>query len=447
MASDVVMPRLGWTMETGRVVEWMRRDGEQVAEGDVIFSVESDKSVVDVEALDSGVLRIPEGSVAGLEVPVGATIAFITKPGEEPPAWQAVGSMAPAAAPDPEPVAVVPAAPAPTGGGGVGGAISPRALRVARELGIDPATVTGTGAGGRIREADIRAAAAAGGSSTGAYRAAPAVRKLAQEAGVDLGTVASSGIAGRILPADVRQAASRAGIPAGGVTTPMSITRRAIADRMTETARTVVPVTLTTEVDATELVRLRETMRRDLAGTNLPLPSFNDLVARIVALALLEHPALNASMQGDAIVEHGAVHIGVAVDTERGLLAPVIRDAHLKSVHQIAAESAGLIERTRGGNAPMDDLRGSTFTISNLGMFGIDAFTPVINLPEAAILGLGRIVAKPVVVDEASETVEIRRMMVLSLTFDHRVVDGAPAARFLKSVGGMIEAPLVPLTR
>ena len=156
---------------------------------------------------------------------------------------------------------------------------------------------------------------------------------------------------------------------------------------------------------------------------------------------------MNASLVGDRIVYHDAVHVAVAVDTERGLLAPVVRDAHRKSLHQIAAESAGLIARARAGTASPDDLGGGTFTVSNLGMYDIDAFTPIVNLPECAVLGLGRVVPRPVVVDEETDTIAVRRMLSLSLSFDHRVVDGAPAARFLQRLKGMVERPYVWLTR
>jgi pyruvate dehydrogenase E2 component (dihydrolipoamide acetyltransferase) len=223
--------------------------------------------------------------------------------------------------------------------------------------------------------------------------------------------------------------------------------RRIIGERMARSAHTVAPVTLTTEADATALVRLRAEIADALAGGDAPVPSYNDLFARLVAVALREFPDLNASLTDGGIVRHDAVHIGIAVDTERGLLVPVIRDAHAKSIQTIAAESAQLIGQARAGKAARDALLGGTFTITNLGMYGIDAFTPIINLPECAILGIGRIVARPVVVDEEAETVAVRKMIALSLTFDHRVVDGAPAARFLKRVTQFVEQPLVWLTR
>jgi pyruvate dehydrogenase E2 component (dihydrolipoamide acetyltransferase) len=170
------------------------------------------------------------------------------------------------------------------------------------------------------------------------------------------------------------------------------------------------------------------------------------LLARLVALVLQEHPALNRSLAGETIIQHEAVHMGIAVDTEQGLLVPVVRDVHLKSIQRIAAESAELIARARAGKSKADDLGGSTFTITNLGMYDIDAFTPIINLPDCAILGLGRIVARQVVVDEDAGTVAIRKMLALSMTFDHRVVDGAPAARFLQQVKRWIEQPYAWVT-
>jgi len=227
----------------------------------------------------------------------------------------------------------------------------------------------------------------------------------------------------------------------------MTGARRLIATRLSESARTTVPVTLTTEADATRLVALRAEIAADLAGAALPVPTYTDLLARLTAVALTEHPQLNASLDGEAIVQHAAVHLGLAVDTERGLLVPVLRDAERKSLRQIAAESARLIAAARDGSIGPDDLRGSTFTITNLGMYEIDAFTPVINLPECAILGVGRIAARPVVVDEAAGTFAVRKLVTLSLTFDHRLVDGAPAARFLQRVKHLIERPTLWLTQ
>ena len=227
-------------------------------------------------------------------------------------------------------------------------------------------------------------------------------------------------------------------LTSAGAVLPITTVRRTIADRMATSAHTVAPVTLTTEADATELVRLRKQLKDD---GGQPAPSYNDLLAKLSAQALLEHPMVNARFEGDAIVQSTTANLGVAVDTDRGLLVPVLRDVQTKSLRQIARESAALIEKARTGRVTVDELQGGTFTITNLGMYEIDAFTPIINLPECAILGVGRIVPKQVVVDAEAERVAIRQMMFLSLTFDHRLVDGAPAARFLQRVKQFVEKP------
>jgi pyruvate dehydrogenase E2 component (dihydrolipoamide acetyltransferase) len=252
--------------------------------------------------------------------------------------------------------------------------------------------------------------------------------------------------------------------------------RQLTADRMAQSARTVAPVTLTTEANATALVRLREQAvaersaagvargyhapghdapghdapGHDAPGHNAPghiVPGYTDLLVKIVALALTEHPGLNAELTESGIVQHPDVHIAIAVDTEAGLLAPVVRDAQTRSVASIAVESARLINAARTQTLRPADLAGATFTITNLGMYDVDAFTPIVNLPQCAILGIGRIVAKPVVVDDTTDQVAVQRMLSLSLTFDHRLVDGAPAARFLQRIKHLVERPTLWLFR
>jgi pyruvate dehydrogenase E2 component (dihydrolipoamide acetyltransferase) len=254
--------------------------------------------------------------------------------------------------------------------------------------------------------------------------ATPRARRAAKALGVDWRTLPGSGRGGRVLERDVQGVAP---------TEQLHGVRRVTAERVTLSARTVVPVTLTTDADATSLWRLRQEVEPDGA------PSYTDLLVKIVALALTEHPALNA--------DHAEVHIAVAVDTPRGLVAPVVRDAATRSVNAIASETRRLVDAAREGRLSAQDLEGATFTISNLGMYEIDAFTPVVNVPQCAILGVGRVVARPVVTDEASERVEVRRMLALSLTFDHRLVDGAPAARFLQRVKQLVERPTLWLFR
>jgi pyruvate dehydrogenase E2 component (dihydrolipoamide acetyltransferase) len=425
VAIEIVMPRLGWNMEVGTVVEWLKHDGDRVNAGEFVFLVEGDKSVSEVEALDSGILRIPDNNLRlGEELPVGTPLAYLVQEGEE--IGSSPASPADAAADTPASGATalsvgsagVPASPVP-GGRTRGPVASPRAIRVATALGVDWRTLTGTGRTGRIVEQDVRAA----------YERTIAVPAPAP-------VVAPQAI----VSSDAATAPQRE-------VTPLSQVRRITAERMASSAHSAAPVTLTTEADATALVRLRAELAEGLSGTAGSVPTYNDFFVKLVAAALGDFPDLNSSLVDGGIVRHESAHIGIAVDTERGLLVPIVRDAQAKSVQAIAAETAMLIAQARAGNAPHDALHGGTFTLTNLGMYEIDAFTPIINLPECAILGIGRIVPRPVVTDEVTEAVVVRKMMALSLTFDHRVVDGAPAARFLQRIKRNVEQPLVWLTR
>lgn len=437
-------------METGRVVEWLKQDGDRVEAGELIFAVESDKAITEVEALDSGILRIPPGAELGVEVPVGAVLAYIVAEGEPAPfelegasVASPVRTMAGATLSAP-PLA----APGPRSARNGQPAISPRARRAAERLGIDWITLTGSGSTGRIRERDILAAAAAHIPKPTETRAAPTVRRLADQLGVDLARVEPSLPSGRIRRADLLAALPEDTAAEEPVRMEhRDVLRQVIAERLSQVARAVVPVTLTTDADVTELVRIREQLKVELEDTRERVPSYTDLAIRLCALALRRHPDLNASFLSDRVVRHDAIHLGIAVDTDRGLMVPVIRNADRQSLMEIAALSARLIDAARAGTIAADDLRGGTFTVTNLGMYGIDAFTPVINLPECAILGLGRIVARPVVIDELHGTIAARKMMALSLTFDHRVVDGAPAARFLQDLKRMMERPYLWLLR
>ena len=296
------------------------------------------------------------------------------------------------------------------------------------------ALVAGSGPNGRIIESDIVAYLAS------VPKVTPVAQRVAEQLGVDLRAVTGTGPGGRVTRADVEEAAAPvAPVPAADV--PMSGVRAVIARRMHAAHDETAPVTLTMEVDATEFVALRERLKATLAdelGFNI---GYNDLLIKIVAHALHELPYMNVQLDKEAgvICQSGGVHIALAVDTERGLLVPVVRDTDRKGMVEIAQELRQVIERARAGRALPDELSGSTFTITNLGMLEIDAFTPIINLPEAAILGVGRIKDRPAVVDGK---VVVRKMMWLSLTFDHRLVDGAPAGRFLQYVKNLIENPL-----
>jgi len=267
----------------------------------------------------------------------------------------------------------------------------------------------------------------------------PVAKRVAEEAGIDWRTLAGAGPSGRITREDVEAAVAQISNNQSPITNLQSPTlpftgiRSLIAERMARSHTQTAPVTLTAEADATALVGLRQDLQAD--GVEV---SYNDLLFVILAKALAEHPRLNASLAADGIQLWRRIDIGLAVDTDRGLLAPVVRDVAGKGLAQIAAETKALAERARAGQCTPDELRGGTFTLTNLGMFGVDAFTPIINLPETAILGLGRIKTQPV---WAGDHVEPRQMVWLSLTFDHRLVDGGPAARFLQRLVQLVEKP------
>ncbi len=481
MPFEIVMPRLGWNMESGSLGQWLKANGDTVEAGELLFTVEGDKATQEVEALESGTLYISANAPPpGKEVPVGTVLGYLLGPGEAPPdvpqknsgTVPAGQTLSMAAAPD------VPIAGPQRGQGTREPAISPRARRVAGELGLDwiaaarHGRLRGTGRTGRIREADVRAATRLGIGGPAALTAPPAAasplaRRLAAELGIDISTLAVQMPGRRIERADIEREAERlrsgAATPAiataepsrlplpVGAPPPVSGIRKAIAERLATSAHTTAAVTLTTEADATELIRLRSQLKSD---GRQPVPSYTDLLIKLAAVALAEFPLLNTRFEGETIVQSAAAHIGLAVDTERGLLVPVVRDAGTRSLRNIATETHALIQKTRAGRVTADELRGGTFTITNLGMYDIDGFTPIINLPECAILGVGRIVPKQVVqatLDEiptladmpesAASRVVIRGMMFLSLTFDHRLVDGAPAARFLQRIKQFVEKP------
>jgi pyruvate dehydrogenase E2 component (dihydrolipoamide acetyltransferase) len=455
MAFEVAMPRLGWATEAGRIIEWVKQEGDQVEVGDILFVAEGDKAAQEVEALDSGILRFgPEGSRVDEEVPVGTVLGFLLQPGEdlesvlsaEPvPAQQVTPVVQPELTEVPAPAATIPEPGAPTRKP----AVSPRAKRVAAELGVEWTQLQGSGRTGRIVERDVRRAAEITAKRT-KIRATPVAQKLAAAEGIDLAALSAPEPHSKIRREDVQAAiASRDArpVPAGpqvALGMPITRIRRIIADRMVESGNTTAALTLTTEADATELVAMREKLKATLSLAGKPVPSYNDLLIKLTAVALLEHPLLNAYWAEDEIIVHETIHIATAVDTDAGLLVPVVRDVPSKSLQQIAAEAGTLAEKARAGQLMADDLQGGTFTITNLGTYGVDAFTPIINLPgQCAILGVGRIISKPAA---WQEQIALRKMMALSLTFDHRVVDGGPAARFLNTVRVYVEQPYLWLT-
>jgi pyruvate dehydrogenase E2 component (dihydrolipoamide acetyltransferase) len=445
MAYEVVVPRLGLTMDEARVVDWYRENGESIEAGEPLYAVETDKVVQDVEAPMSGVVyRVP--GLPDAPLPIGTPIAYLLKPNEKPPVTE-IGEKQPLRdrRVDKKPEELQPQQTEPSSSNLTRRA-SPAARRRAEELGIDWHTLERPD-GGPILLAQVEQAADQVKSPpTAGIKASPLAKRMAESAGINLEEIAAQTQREKITRADVEayiHQKPRKTIPLvtpmeSGLLTPMSQTRQIIAQRMAESAHTTAPVTLMTEADATELASIRQNLigayeRRGWIG-----PSFTELMIELVCAGLQEHPALNSTLLDGQIYLNEEINIAVAVDTEFGLVAPVIRDVSSKNLKCIGEETRDLVTRAQARQLAKEELQGGTFTITNLGMFGIDGFTPIINLPQCAILGMGRIVSKPA---EFEAQVALRDMMTLSLTFDHRVVDGGPAARFLNTVRSFVEDP------
>ena len=450
MASEIVLPQWGMEMQDGTIVRWLKQEGDTVEEGDPLVEVETAKLQTELESTASGILsRIvaQEGQI----VPIRGVLCVIAEPGEEieaPPAPAAASTTTPPA---------TQAAPTNGASAAVGIQVVPAARRLAREQGIDLALVRGSGPSGRIVLADVEAALQAppvpapdgNAEPAGRVPVVPAARRLARENDIDLAKVTGSGPQGRILIEDVEAAiAARSGPapafePSAGGVVPLTGIRGAVATRMLQSMQSTAQVTLTTEAIVTEAMQLRRGLSRhhaDEAGGSIgPLP----VVVKATAEALRRHPRMNAientAADGMAQVQMlSEINIGLAVALEEGLVTPVIRGADGKSLAQLAAENRDLAARTREGRTRPEEITGGTFTITNLGANEIDGFTPIINPPQVGILGVGRVVEKPII---ANGEIAKGETMYLSLTFDHRVIDGAPAAAFLQTVKHLLEDP------
>jgi pyruvate dehydrogenase E2 component (dihydrolipoamide acetyltransferase) len=444
MTTEIVLPQWSMGMADGTIVRWLKHEGDAVMEGEPLVEVEAAKVTSEVEAEVAGVLArilVAEGETVPVRTPlcligtadeVRASAEASTAPRES--ATIASTLVPPAAASQP---AVQ---------------ITPVARRMAKEHGIDLNHVRGSGPGGRIVAEDVQRAIdeaarpAPPPEASATVQVIPAARRLAQEHGIDLGQVRGSGPGGRITVEDVQRVIDEAArlapsVPPASSATGQAISltgmRGTIARRMHQSLQTSAQVTLITEVDVSALVQLREELKQQFALT------YTDLIIKAVALALKEHPRVNAWIEGEQIQLVQAIHIGVAVALDEGLIVAVVRDADRKPLRELAQETRQLALRAREGSLSREEVMGSTFSVSNLGMYGIDAFTPIINSPESAILGVGRMNEKLVRVPQGAEW---RHVMALSLTFDHRAVDGAPAAAFLQTIGKHLENPAA-LTR
>ncbi|MDR2527443.1 MAG: 2-oxo acid dehydrogenase subunit E2 [Synergistaceae bacterium] len=437
MATTITMPKLGLTMNSGSVRQWKKKIGDTVKKGELLYVVATDKLTVDVESPADGVLlaiTIKEGQ----DVPVGAPIGAIGTPGELDAGAPAAAPSTPASvtsSPAPAPVSApkIAGAPTATGAGALGAlfrAASPKAKKLARENGVDLSAVHGTGPKGWIVARDVLKA------GRGVVKASPVAAKIAAEAGLDLTGLKTDA---RVMKADVQALLSGAEKARRIPMTPM---RRVIGDRMLQSHGSIPAVSYFIDADMTALNELRAVYNERLKERGIKV-SVNDLLMKFCAKLLLENPMLNASVETadgkpSAFILHDFVNVGFAVALPGGLLVPNVKDAHLKGAARIAEERAELVEKARGGGLAPDQMTGGTFTISNLGMMGVGAFTPIINPPEAAILGVGTTTDKPVVVDGA---VVVRPIATFCLTADHRLVDGADGAAFLSQLRELVEQP------
>lgn len=415
MNSQIVMPNLGAASDEAQLVIWLVKQGDRVTPGQPLYEVETDKSLVTVEAAESG--QIGRLLVqAGETVRVGTQIAeFVSETVGESPvdsAGPSVGvSVEPAPLPSQSPPERVARADRQV-------SVSPRARRVAVRLRIDPATVTGTGPGGTVTEADIIAAAGAP-SGAGPESAA-----------------ATSDDRGEAVPSSGRSSGD-----VGGVADPLAVltgSRAVVARRMWASSQETAAVTLMCEAEGQGLMDALSVLRARHADVGKGF-TLDLLVARCVARTLQEHPSLNASLTRDGLVVHNRIDVGIALDASIGLIVAVVRDAATQALPELARTWLDLRDRALAGNATPAELTGGTFTVTNLGHLGVGFFTPIINLGETAILGLGRVTERPAVRDGL---VVPARVLPLSLTFDHRIVDGAAAALFLRRVSELIAHPL-----
>jgi pyruvate dehydrogenase E2 component (dihydrolipoamide acetyltransferase) len=425
MAKDVIMPALGMAQETGLVMQWFNSEGDTVKKGEPLLEIETDKAVVEIEAPASGTL-VNITALAGDEVPVGHTIALIVAEGEAipPKPTQAASTPAPAKSGNGTPSPVM---------------ASPIAARMAAEHHIDLGQITPS-AGDKIQKADVEAYLSqqqpAGNGSR--VLASPKARRLASEQNVALEMISGSGPGGAVLAADViamAEAVVEGTIVAPAETFTVSKTWRVMADRLTQSWTSVPHFYLVRETNASAL----QAWYQDVKARATEKITYTDLLTKLVATALREHPRVNASWVDGQIVANPDVNVGLAVATDDGLVVPVVHQADTLSLNQIAARRKAIVERAQAGRMTLDDMSNGTFTISNLGMYGIDAFNAIVNPPQAAILAVGRIAERVVAVNGQPA---VQPVMILSMSFDHRVVDGARGAQFLQTLGQYIESPL-----
>ena len=436
MATIVVMPQLGNSVESCIIVEWMIAEGDSVAVDQTLASIETDKSTMEVPSTAEGtVLKLlwEEGD----EVPVKDPLIIVGEPGEDISGLVPGGDAAPVEdAPDKATAAPEQAAPA-FATERATGAVSPRARALAASAGLDTATITeGSGPHGRVIERDVAAAIAAGPVLTSAARAAG----VSATEGTGIGgrvSVADAGRTPEAAPAAPVAAPAGADFPGASTTAPLKGVRKVVAKRMMESLTTTAQLTLNTTANAAGILALRKKVKNADEALGLNKITLNDLVCFAVSRTLPKYPVFNAHLEDGVLTQFEQVHLGFACDTPRGLLVPVIRSAQALGLKAFSDEAKRLAGGAIDGTIAPDFLSGGTFTVSNIGSFGIETFTPVINLPQTAILGVGAITPRPAVA--ADGTIGVEQRLNLSLTIDHQVIDGADGARFLRDLVAAIE--------
>ncbi len=435
MSVHVAMPKWGLTMKEGKIVNWLIKEGDPVKKGQELFEVETEKITNIVEALADGILFqivVPVGTV----VKTGTIVAVIAEEGEtaeriegiqmgEAPEGEPSSSKTPAGEKPAKPEgkkAFVPATPA--------------ARRVAKEFEIDLTLVTGSGPGGRVTEKDVIKYHEEGPPPP---KITPLALEMANQAGLDIATVTGTGEGGKITQKDVEKALSQKTLEEAAPPSSIPFTgmRKAVADNMYASLQQTAQLTTFTEVDVTGMVEFRDIIREEYKKDDIRI-SYNDIIILAVSRALKRYPIMNSTLVEDEILLHDSINMGIAVALKDGLIVPVLRDADKKGLLQIAKETRILAGNARKGSLSMDEVTGGTFTISNVSMFQVDGLTPILKPPETGILGIGRVKEKPAVY---KGEIAIRSMMFLSLTFDHRVVDGAPANAFLETAARYLEHP------
>ena len=442
MATIVVMPQLGNSVESCIIVEWMIAEGDTVAVDQTLASIETDKSTMEVPSTAEGtVLKLmwEEGD----EVPVKEPLIIVGEPGEDISGLVPGGDAAPAeAAAAPAEQAAAPEAAAPAfATERATGAVSPRARALAASNGVDASAIAeGSGPHGRVIERDVAAAIAAGPVLTSAARAAG----VSAAEGTGIGGRVSVADAGRVpeaapaaAVAAVAAPAAAADFPGASTSTPLKGVRKVVAKRMMESLSSTAQLTLNTTANAAGILAMRKKVKNADEALGLNKITLNDLVCFAVSRTLLKYPVFNAHLEDGVLTEFEQVHLGFACDTPRGLIVPVIRSAQALGLKAFSDEAKRLAGGAIDGSLSPDFLSGGTFTVSNVGSFGIETFTPVINLPQTAILGVGAITPRPVVA--ADGTIGVEQRLTLSLTIDHQVIDGADGARFLRDLVAAIE--------